>query len=287
MPCILLICGSIGSDISLLFNYMSETNSFTANLLPELTIDDFELSDDGSVKLSSKEAHIKRTNKLVTEAMDKWKRARVIYPFYFTEQLDVLLSRAYISLIEIKEPIMKRYNNYKKTHDITLEQFIELDDKVRFKTDLYKFQHFSRHIINIESEKKLLASIENDTFLNRINHSIFRPSYDEYFMSIAFIGKLRSNCMKRPVGAVVVKNERILSLGYNGTPSGLKNCYEGGCNRCNQNIGQGKELLRCFCLHAEESAILEIGSVATRGADLYTTLFPCNCCSKIIVQCVS
>ena len=63
----------------------------------------------------------------------------------------------------------------------------------------------------------------------------FRPTYDEYFMKVAFELKNRSNCMKRSVGALLTKNNRIIATGYNGTPRGLKNCHEGGCLRCNTN----------------------------------------------------
>jgi dCMP deaminase len=65
--------------------------------------------------------------------------------------------------------------------------------------------------------------------------------------------------MKRSVGAILVKNKRIVSTGYNGTPFGFENCYEGGCKRCNGNTLSGKSLDKCSCLHAEENAILEAG----------------------------
>ena len=65
--------------------------------------------------------------------------------------------------------------------------------------------------------------------------------------------------MKRAVGVVIVKKNRIVSTGYNGTPGGLTNCYEGGCERCNSGEGEGKGLEACFCVHAEENAILEAG----------------------------
>ena len=87
----------------------------------------------------------------------------------------------------------------------------------------------------------------------------FKPDWNDYFMRIAWIVKLRANCMKRSIGAVIVKNFRIVSTGYNGTPFGFDNCYEDGCGRCNSNIQSGKDLDKCICLHAEENAILEAG----------------------------
>lgn len=89
--------------------------------------------------------------------------------------------------------------------------------------------------------------------------------------------------MKRGNGAIVVKEFRIVSTGYNGTPFGLLNCNEGGCKRCNDNTGQGIDLDKCLCLHAEESAVLEAGRNRTMEGTLYTTSFPCLLCTKAII----
>ena len=78
-------------------------------------------------------------------------------------------------------------------------------------------------------------------------------------MRLAEVAASRSNCMKRGIGAVIVQDNRVISTGYNGTPFGLINCNEGGCDRCNNNTAQGEELDKCLCLHAEESAVLEAG----------------------------
>src|ERR671910_360995 len=85
-----------------------------------------------------------------------------------------------------------------------------------------------------------------------------RPDWDTYFMLQAEIAKLRSNCLSRHVGAVIVKDNRQIATGYNGTPSGIKNCFEGGCPRCvarmNGEIKTGENLDRCLCTHAEAIA---------------------------------
>ena len=87
-----------------------------------------------------------------------------------------------------------------------------------------------------------------------------RPSWDEYFMLQAELAKLRSNCITRKVGAVIARDHRQLATGYNGTPPGIKNCYEGGCKRCTDrmegNIKSGEALDRCVCNHAEANAIM-------------------------------
>jgi len=109
-----------------------------------------------------------------------------------------------------------------------------------------------------------------------------RPTWDAYFMILASLASLRSNCMKRRVGCVLVHNSRIISTGYNGTPRNLTNCNEGGCERCNRG---GSALSTCLCLHAEENALLEAGRERIReGAVLYCDTCPCLTCSVKIAQ---
>lgn len=112
---------------------------------------------------------------------------------------------------------------------------------------------------------------------------MYRPSWEQYFISIAKLTSERSNCIRRKVGCILVNDNRIISLGYNGTPSGLKNCYEGGCQRCNAT-SPGKNLELCLCLHAEENALLFASKSDLNGATIYITLLPCVGCMKKIIQ---
>ena len=89
------------------------------------------------------------------------------------------------------------------------------------------------------------------------------------------------------MGAIVVVDNQIISTGYNGTPSALKNCCDFGCARCNENISQGKHLDKCRCIHAEENSLLFCGITRAKGGTVYVTLFPCLWCAKIIVQAVN
>ena len=113
-----------------------------------------------------------------------------------------------------------------------------------------------------------------------------RPSWDEYFMAIAHVVATRSNCSRRQVAAVIVKDNRIISTGYNGTPRGIKNCNEGGCRRCNSDIPSGKNLDECLCSHAEENSITQAAyhGISVKGATLYTTFTPCLMCAKMIIN---
>ena len=113
-----------------------------------------------------------------------------------------------------------------------------------------------------------------------------RPGWDEYFMGIARIVALRSNCMKRKVAAVVVKDRRIISTGYNGTPRGVANCNEGGCPRCNSLADSGTLLSECLCSHAEENGIVQAAyhGISVKGATVYSTCSPCLICTKMIIN---
>ena len=113
-----------------------------------------------------------------------------------------------------------------------------------------------------------------------------RPSWDRYFMDIAHVAASRSNCSRRQVAAVVVRDKQIISTGYNGTPRGIKNCSEGGCPRCNSDVPSGQGLHQCLCSHAEENAIVQAAynGIMLKGATLYTTFSPCLLCAKMIVN---
>lgn len=113
-----------------------------------------------------------------------------------------------------------------------------------------------------------------------------RPGWDAYFMAIAQVVKLRSNCRRRDVAAVVTRDNRIVSTGYNGTPSGIRNCFEGGCARCAGAAASGENLGECICAHAEENAIVQAAhyGVALAGATLYCTESPCLICAKMIIS---
>ena len=114
-----------------------------------------------------------------------------------------------------------------------------------------------------------------------------RKSWDEYFMEIAEIVKTRSTCLRRQVGAVIVKDNRIITTGYNGAPSGLRHCTDiGGCERERLHIPSGQRHELCRALHAEQNAIIQAAKlgVSIDGATLYCTHQPCVICAKMIVN---
>jgi len=113
-----------------------------------------------------------------------------------------------------------------------------------------------------------------------------RPSWDEYFMDMAEIVKTRSTCLRRQVGAVIVKDKRILASGYNGAPTGLKHCEETGCLREQLGIPSGQRHELCRGLHAEQNAIIQasLHGVKLEGATIYVTIQPCVLCAKMVIN---
>jgi dCMP deaminase len=113
-----------------------------------------------------------------------------------------------------------------------------------------------------------------------------RPNWDEYFMDIAALVSKRSTCLRRGVGAVLVRDRRILSTGYNGAPSGMRHCLDIGCLREQLNIPSGERHELCRGLHAEQNAIIQAAfhGVSVNGSTLYCTNQPCVICSKMIIN---
>lgn len=105
-------------------------------------------------------------------------------------------------------------------------------------------------------------------------------------MRMAHLASSRSTCLRRQVGALVVKERMVLSTGYNDTPRGLPNCGDGGCVRCASDVPPGAGHDTCLCLHAEQNAIIQAAyhGVSIAGAAIYVTHQPCLVCAKMILN---
>lgn len=114
-----------------------------------------------------------------------------------------------------------------------------------------------------------------------------RPSWDEYFMQMAELTAKRSTCMRRNIGAIIVKDKHIIATGYNGAPKELPHCEDiGGCLREQLDIPSGERHELCRALHAEQNAIVQAANlgVSIDGATIYVTHQPCSICAKMIVN---
>ena len=122
--------------------------------------------------------------------------------------------------------------------------------------------------------------------MKKIKHTAKRPTWDEYFLSIADLVSKRSTCLRRSVGAVLVKDKRILATGYNGAPREIAHCSETGCIREKLNIPSGERHELCRGLHGEQNAFLQaaLHGTSLKGASLYSTTQPCIICAKMVIN---
>lgn len=113
-----------------------------------------------------------------------------------------------------------------------------------------------------------------------------RPSWETYFMDITFLVSKRTTCLRRAVGAIIVKDKRVLATGYNGAPTGIEHCSEVGCLREQLNVPSGKNHELCRGIHAEQNAIIQaaLHGVSIKGASLFCTNLPCSICAKMIIN---
>jgi len=113
-----------------------------------------------------------------------------------------------------------------------------------------------------------------------------RPTWDEYFLEMSRLVAKRSTCLRRSVGALLVRDKRILATGYNGAPSGLKHCAQIGCLRQKLKIPSGERHELCRALHAEQNALIQssLHGISVKGATLYATTQPCVICAKMLIN---
>ncbi len=114
-----------------------------------------------------------------------------------------------------------------------------------------------------------------------------RMDWSEYFMKIADVVAERSTCLRRRVGAVAVRDQRILATGYNGVPAGVMHCKEAGCLRELLGVPSGERHELCRAVHAEQNVIVQAATygIALQGAEIYCTTLPCLICAKLLISC--
>ena len=207
-----------------------------------------------------------------------------------------LLATGKTTLVYVTAPAEKRFERMKarkrEGDPRSFEAFriidsMEIDGKDEFGQRLAEvFSLATKKMENDSDFADLYA--QADEILSEISADFkpTRPNWDQYFMSIAKVVASRSNCLKRHVAAVIVKDKRIVSTGYNGTPRGIRNCNEGGCPRCGNFAESGTRLDECVCSHGEENAIVQASyhGISIKGATIYTTFSPCLMCTKMIIN---
>lgn len=239
---------------------------------------------------------------VVDYATRNWRENLVITDILSKVDYDILTKRPFFLLISVDAPLLVRWQRFRERCSLldevvpNLEDFVAMSDMDFYghasidstnselgKGTSFVFHRASLRVMNTQSTlEEFHGHLEE---LDILNQDRIRPSWDAYFMQLASLASLRSNCMKRRVGCVLVRNKRVISTGYNGTPRGLLNCNEGGCDRCNSASAGGVGLGTCLCLHAEENALLESGRERVGSeATLYCNTCPCLTCSVKIAQ---
>ncbi|KUI72540.1 hypothetical protein VM1G_08460 [Cytospora mali] len=259
------------------------------------------------------------SDELLGYVTQRWRERWVTTGYMSKDTLEAYNRRPFFLLISVDAPLLVRWKRYQQrkqgpqpqhqqlladgattaTEDTpitrqedhqtadTLEDFITLSDNQLYDPTTGQATHISTAPVRLLNTSTSLAHLYvNLGKLDLLSAERLRPSWDNYFMSLASLAAQRSNCMKRRVGCVVVShNRRVISTGYNGTPRGIRNCSDGGCPRCNQGLGRGHALATCLCIHAEENALLEAGRDRLHeGAVLYCDTCPCLTCSIKIAQ---
>ncbi|KAJ3040758.1 Deoxycytidine monophosphate (dCMP) deaminase [Rhizophlyctis rosea] len=257
-----------------------------------------------------------------TYATTHWTENHVLCPVISVEEWEPFRKRPFALLAAVDAPVGVRFERRRKVDGkVGLEEFVREDDELMFlrsgggeaypstsntpdKTSSNGTTtpppppplprtsplHTHLHLADNRNLNTFTTLSALHTLLNTVqlpNPDRLRPNWDTYFMRLCDLAATRSNCMKRRVGAILVKDRRIIATGYNGTPRGVRNCSEGGCGRCNGNAGCGRDLDTCLCLHAEENALLEAGRERIQSESktiLYCNTCPCLGCAKKIVQ---
>jgi dCMP deaminase len=229
---------------------------------------------------------------LVDFVTRNWQKKYVTTSIYGEATVEALAHRPFFILVHVDAPVSVRWQRFKdrcaraQLTPPTLEQFVLRNDE-----HLY---HPTDGLATLASRAQIKL-LNNTSSLDRLHLSLhdlnlpdpsrLRPTWDHYFMTLASLAARRSNCMRRQVGCVLVREKRVISTGYNGTPRNITNCDAGGCPRCNEGGGGGVSLGLCLCIHAEENALLEAGRERVGGgAVLYCNTCPCLTCSVKIIQ---
>ncbi len=205
-----------------------------------------------------------------------------------------LLATGKMTLIYVTAPPERRFERMKQRkregdpRSFEAFQLIdrrEIQGKDEFGQQLAEvFALATKKLVNDTDFKELYADVDGMLSELSAEFKSTRPAWDEYFMNIAKVVASRSNCVKRHVAAVIVKDKRIISTGYDGTPRGVRNCNEGGCPRCNSFADSGTKLDECLCSHGEENAIVQASyhGIAIKDSTIYTTFSPGLLCTKMI-----
>ncbi|RKF60170.1 Deoxycytidylate deaminase [Erysiphe neolycopersici] len=286
------LCGGMCSGKSSIADYLVIQHGFQRLYLKSSTLTEVT-SDNSEPSTVKPEYAFDNSDDLLFFVTKRWRDKWVTTNIHNHNILDQFLRRPFFILISVDAPVCLRWDRWKARQQqnsekgLTLEEFLAKSDQHLYGSGSDSGQSLiSRATVRLLNTSSSLAQLYATLGkLDLKNEDRLRPNWDQYFMQLASLAAQRSNCMKRRVGCVLVREKRVISTGYNGTPRGLKNCGDGGCPRCNEGQHSGIGLGTCLCIHAEENALLEAGRERIReGSILYCDTCPCLTCSIKITQ---
>lgn len=285
------VSGTLGSGKTEIARYLTfrgfKLIAFNATTGPVSEMDGLQIKESALEHELQPALTFDSLQDLITHATNNWMDHFVLTDVTSVDELAQLSKRPFFLHISVDAPLKLRWERYQRHYPaLQLADFSDISDAQTFSKETALSDVISKADIKVINTTSNVAELHVQlSDLNVFDQTRLRPSWDAYFMRLADLAALRSNCMKRRVGAVIARDKRVIATGYNGTPRHMTNCNEGGCPRCNNGNGSGAALSTCLCLHAEENALLEsgrdrIGSNAT----LFCNTCPCLTCSVKIVQ---
>ncbi|MDP7181896.1 MAG: deaminase [Candidatus Woesearchaeota archaeon] len=293
------LVGTIGAGKQTILDYLQEKYGYNSVSCSDVLRDMLkeqgkELTRDNLRELGNvtrKEGGNGAIAKILLEKLrNNWKANYVVDSIRHPDEVAVLRTSPLFHLVAVDADLRLRFDRVKarkrEQDPVTLPAFVERDQREMFGTGNEQriretMELADELVLNNGSVEELKQRVDD---LNLVSDERLRPSWDDYFMRLARLAAQRSNCMSRKVGSVLTNNNRVIATGYNGTPKGVKNCNEGGCERCNSAVAKGTSLSECLCLHGEENAIIEAGRTRAEGSTIYTSFLPCLWCTKMIIQ---
>ncbi|GAB7347647.1 hypothetical protein MBLNU459_g4515t1 [Dothideomycetes sp. NU459] len=291
------LCGAICAGKTSVADYLIEKHNFISISIARPKSKSFPDDGDAPVDRSitgdmAPQLEFPDVKTLDDHMSHSWQENCVLTTIWDESVLETLLKRPFFIFVSVDAPIGVRWRRFRERCEQeqqkvpALEDFVLRNDQHLYNSNASLAALSARARIKILNSgndiKSLWSSLDS---LNLLDESRLRPTWDQYFMQLADLAARRSNCMRRIVGCVLVRENRVISTGYNGTPRGVTNCNQGGCPRCNTTQGRGMGLSTCLCLHAEENALLEAGRERIGDAAvLYCNTCPCLTCSVKIVQ---
>ncbi|KAL2844301.1 cytidine deaminase-like protein [Aspergillus pseudoustus] len=290
------LCGGICSGKHAVAEYLIKQQNFQLLELKNngsfRTDNDPRLRDQNDTISTDLRLEFETAESLLDFATKRWQEHWVTTHIWDVTTLDRFLQRPFFLLVSVDAPVSLRWKRFaercrkSQLDPPHLEEFVLWNDNQLYEKDVGRAVLTDRAQLRLFNSSSSLAELHAALkALNLADEQRLRPNWDQYFMELASLAAQRSNCMKRRVGCVLVRERRVISTGYNGTPRHLQNCNEGGCPRCNRGEGGGVGLSTCLCLHAEENALLEAGRERIReGSILYCDTCPCLTCTVKIAQ---